>query len=310
MGIPMFAGLTIDRGRIVYMGGRNFGTWSQNYHDAATGTDEKISIQSNNQRGSAHYERKDPEEQLSLDIGPDDRFSIGRSNRGKSTATPVRFVQMPHEQISLIVGPDGAQKTYRASNLWLLMLSQPAECQQHLLPLLDILPCLAQIKETAKAVETELLKVAVTGTMPERRHLGELVKQLGADEFAKREAADRLLRAAGPSVAYYLEQLDYAKLDAEQQFRVRRIADSFHGKSIGDTPEQVAIRLSADPAAWLALLDRPEKSTRQAAAKQLAGLLDEPIGVDPAADPASQKSQREQLRTKIEQRKPRGVATP
>ena len=46
-------------------------------------------------------------------------------------------------------------------------------------------------------------------------------------------------------------------------------------------------------------LDRPEKTTRTAAAKQLAALLGEPIDVDPAADPATQRKQREQLRTKI-----------
>ena len=48
------------------------------------------------------------------------------------------------------------------------------------------------------------------------------------------------------------------------------------------------------------LLERPERSVRRTAARQLTAMLGEPIAVDPAADPETQKSQREQLRAKFD----------
>ena len=110
-------------------------------------------------------------------------------------------------------------------------------------------------------IEADLLKAAVAGKIPDRRHWADLVRQLGDNQFAKSEAADRMLRAVGPQVTGFLQQLDYGQLDAEQQFRVRRIIDSLHGSAAADTAEQVAERLVADSSVWLALLDGPEAST-------------------------------------------------
>jgi phage gp37-like protein len=89
-------------------------------------------------------------------------------------------------------------------------------------------------------------------------------------------------------------------LDPEQQFRVRRIIDALSGQASDDSPEQVAATLSGDPTVWMALLGRPEPSTRQTAARQLTAMLGEPIGVDPSADPATQQTQRDQLLARIE----------
>jgi hypothetical protein len=126
------------------------------------------------------------------------------------------------------------------------------------------------------------------------------VAELGDERFARREAADRALRAADPAVLLYLEQLDPGRLDAEQQFRLRRISDTLAAKVGGDTPEQIASWLGGDPAVWLALLSRPDVATRRLAAKQLAAILEAPIPVDPETDPTSQQSKLEELRAKIE----------
>ncbi len=157
----------------------------------------------------------------------------------------------------------------------------------------------ARLAQTADSVEGELLKLAKAGKLPERGRWNRLIEQLGDEQYARREAADRLLRQEGPAVASSLEQLDFDQLDAEQQFRVRRIVASFRGRIATDAPDQIAAMLFPEPLIWLAFLDRPEKTTRTAAAKQLAALLGEPIDVDPAADPATQGKQRGQLRTKI-----------
>ena len=156
------------------------------------------------------------------------------------------------------------------------------------------------MSQTATNLDADLLKLAALGKVPNRQQWSKLVQQLGDNEFTKREAADRSLRTLGPTIVGYLQQLDYASLDAEQQFRVRHIIDSFRGQTVADTPDEAAAMLLGDPLVWLALLDRPQEETRRAAAKQLAALLGEPIAIDPAADPATQKDQREQLRAKLE----------
>jgi hypothetical protein len=71
-------------------------------------------------------------------------------------------------------------------------------------------------------------------------------------------------------------------------------------KISSDSPEQVASWLSGDASIWLALLSRPEVAARRVAAKQLTAFLESPISVDPEAAPASQKTQFEQLRARIE----------
>jgi hypothetical protein len=89
-------------------------------------------------------------------------------------------------------------------------------------------------------------------------------------------------------------------LDAEQKSRVRHIIRDLSNQTGEDTPERVAAMLVADPLVWLALLARPEESTRQAAVQQLTILLNVPIGVDPKAAPESQAKARDELRTQIE----------
>ncbi len=300
--------ITVVSGRITNTTGWAFGNRTHRYQSGAA--KEEISFQGNGATGSVHCERTNAEEQFTMELASDGRFSIHRTPKNGSTALPIQFVQAPGEPISLTVGPEGKQTVYRASTLWHLLLTQREPCRQHLLPTLETVPGCEQIATTATAVESELLKAANTGKLPDRQHWNDLVQQLGDNQFAKREAADRLLRAVGPSLLCYLEQLDYGQLDAEQQFRVRRIQESLRGQAVGDTPEHVAAQLVADPLVWLALLDRPEGSTRRVAAKQLAGLLGEPIGIDPAADPASQSSQREQLRAKLEPPKPETKTAP
>jgi len=66
----------------------------------------------------------------------------------------------------------------------------------------------------------------------------------------------------------------------------------------------VASWLAGDPSVWLILLGRSEAATRRQAARQLSAMLGGPIPVDPEADPSTQKTQMEQLRSRIE-----GLAT-
>ena len=200
----------------------------------------------------------------------------------------------------MIIGSGDRQQVFRAADLWRLLLAQPQQCQQHVFPLLAMLRPDLKLAEMVPSVEQHLLDGARENAASASARWAALVEQLADDCFAKREAADRALRTGGPAALRYLRQLDFERLDAEQQFRVRRIIESLAGVREDDSPEQVAASLAGDPAVWLSLLGRPEASTRRIAAEQLTSLLGEPLKVDPAAEPDSQKQQREQLRTRIE----------
>ena len=150
-----------------------------------------------------------------------------------------------------------------------MLIEEPDVSRQQLLPLLDVLPGCDNLTQTADSVEGELLKQAKAGKLPDWGRWNKLIEQLDDEQYAKREAADRLLRKEGPAVMFSLEQLDYDQLDAEQQFRVRRIVAVLRRRIATDAPDQIAEMLLPDPLIWLALLDRPAKATRTAAANSL-----------------------------------------
>ena len=212
----------------------------------------------------------------------------------------MEFYQPLQAKTVLKVGPEGKQQIYSAADLWHLFLAYPAETKQYLVPLLELLHPNWKLSESAASLEIELLRRAGNNETADRKHWAALVEQLGDESFAKRQAADRAIRAADPAVLNYLQQLDFSRLDAEQQFRVRRIIEALSERLGDDSPEQVASWLAGDPSIWLILLGRSEAATRRQAARQLAAMLGGPIPVDPEADPSTQKTQMEQLRLRIE----------
>ena len=183
---------------------------------------------------------------------------------------------------------------------------EPKICQSHVYPVLDLLRPQWQIGRKAAQIEAALVKHAADDRPKDRQQWAELVKDLGGDQPAKRDAAERRLRAGGAAALAYLQQLDPADLNAEQQVRIRRVLRAHPRKKVesqpkgDDTPEQAARLLAGDPSIWLALLSRPDAAARHAAAKRLETLLGRPIEVDPAAEPASQKAARDALRARIE----------
>lgn len=267
----------------------------------STSRKETLIIRNENGQFKLSYIRTTPEEQLTADISsPNCRVAVRREPRGKGAAPAMEFKQIPNEKIVLTLGSGTEQKTFRAQNIWQLFIAEPQVCREHLIPILELARPNWKLADTAAVIETKLLREAgKDGDVQGAARWATLVAQLADDSFAKREAADRALRAGGVSALAYLRQLDVEKLDAEQQFRVQRIGDALSGQTNDDSIEQIVASLAGEPTLWFALLTRPDANTRQIAARQLTALLGEPIPVDPTAAPDTQKQQREQLWAKI-----------
>ena len=279
------------------------------------GTQEELSYSGGGSIGSFRYRRTGPQGELSVELDSEGRFHFLRNEKERTAAGPVDLVQAPGEPVLLTVGPAGRQQAYRAATLWHLAVTEPEVCRRHVYPVLETMRPQWQLARKAAQVETLLVKHAAEDRQAERQQWADLVAELAGDQPAKREAAERRLRAGGTAALAYLGQLDLADLEAEQQLRIRRILRSAPrhktdrsppGQKTDDAPEQVARLLADDPSIWLALLGRPDPAVRRAAAKRLGTLLGEPLQIDPAADPASQGPARDALRARIEKAGGRG----
>ena len=193
------------------------------------------------------------DEEIFIRFASANRMEIRRVPKGDAKITPVEFDQPATGPVTLKIGAKEVRE-YRAGSLWHLMLTEPAECRRSLLPLLSLLQPNRDLAKTGEDVRAELLRMAESGTSSDQKQWARWVQELGDDQFAEREAADRQLRETGRIVVSYLQQLDTSRLDAEQRFRVRRIVKALTTANGGDSPEQVASWLFADPAVWLAML--------------------------------------------------------
>ena len=245
------------------------------------------------------FELPIPRGLLSLKTGPGGRIHIRRAPLDDSPDPPVELLQEPNSQLSLSIGPPGQQSVYRTKSVWHLLIAEPEVCRRYVIPLLDTFSPKSSLLQIADELEEELLHVATVHELPDRGQSEALVRQLSAEHFSQREAADRQLRSSGRTVLTYLEQLDPRELDAEQQFRIRRIIMALSRTSGADTAGQLASWLAGDPAIWLLLLSHQELATRQLAAQQLATPLGGPISFDPTADATAREAQVEQLRVRI-----------
>jgi hypothetical protein len=297
--------LSVISGRITNIIGFPYGNTSQSNPTIGASRDslkEQLNVRSNTVTGSLNYERTSPAIDFSLEVTSEGRFAFRYVGKDAGKQTVVQFQQVADDPLTLTVQEGGQQQVYRGPTLWHLVIGCQEPCRRHLLPLLDQLRPQRTFTQDAVNIESELLKEAAEKRR-DRKQWATLVTQLGDERFANREAADRQLRNGGLGVVSYLRQLDLARLDAEQQFRIRRILKSVGKQTDDDTPVQAASMLAEDPAVWASLLSRPEVATRRVAADQLAAILGEPLRIDPTAEPATQQFELEQLRMHIERLK-------
>jgi hypothetical protein len=259
--------------------------------------DEQLTVRNSGGDFSIEYVKPGTDRRVSIEIGVSTgRVRIVQQPEAGADLLPVEFIQPPCGPLSLILGARQSQRVIHGASLWHLMIGYPEICRQHLLPLLQLIDSRWDPGKLAADLEEDLILLARSQDVPDRHHWDALVAQLRDERYTRREAADRQLRACGRIVIHYLRQLDPARLDAEQKFRVRRIIAALGDNEGIDTPDRVTSWLAGDPSIWLGLLSRDSESTRRLALQQLSSLLDKPLVFDPAADGKTRQSQIERIR--------------
>jgi hypothetical protein len=167
-----------------------------------------------------------------------------------------------------------------------------------LIPLVELLRPAWQLEAMGSDLERALLDQAQQANRVEVRRWTELVAELGSPKFPVRAAAQRELQRAGQSALPFLQGLDRGQLDAEQLARVRELVDQL-SVEYEDSAQRLAIGLANDPAAWLALLSRPDAAKRTVAAGQLQKVTEGPLEFDPNGDESARATQVERLKSRL-----------
>lgn len=295
--------VSLQSGRVV-IDVMQLGTVSSGSSSNGQGMSERLSVSQTADGGVLDYERETPEQRLQVVLKGDGMLHVKLVARDPSEAPSLEFIQPADGPLEFSVTSRGQTEHLQAGNLWALLLQRPEITNRYLAPLLEVLRPGWELGETVRRLEHELLQNAGSEHRSQRQHWAEWVAQLADESFARREEADRNLRGAGYAALAYLQRLDYPRLDAEQQFRVRRIIESYSQQIVDDTPQQVADWLSSDPRVWLSLLGRDDPAIREVAAAQLALLLGSPVNVDPRRDPAGQQAAFEALVQRIDRQFP------
>jgi hypothetical protein len=288
---------SVVSGRIVVAGSRigNYSTTS-----SSNGRKEQLSVRVRRGQFAVSYQLDGTDEDLSFELLDGKQLLVRRVPGDESDLTAVKFQQTPGEPLLLTLGTGPEAEVLEAATLWHLLLAHGEACRQHLLPLLELLRPDWKLAETAHQIEEALLRAAADSEAPDREQWQALVDQLADERFARRQAADRRLRALGPQVAAFLERLRPDELDAEQQFRIRRIIRALSDQDGDDSVSQVVAWLSADYAVWLVLMQRESQSVRRLAARQLEVLLGQSVAFDPDADEATRAKQIAELRARLQ----------
>lgn len=260
---------------------------------------ERLSVRMTGGDPMVEYELTAADQEMTIEMSSHNRFHLHRKPKDDSKVMPVEIEQPAQGAIVFRIGAKDHQQVYHFPGVWHLVVVEPELAKAHVLPLLRLLQHDWDLSKTAGEIESALVAAATDHVVPDSRRWAQWVAQLGDPQFSKREVADRQLREAGRVVLSFLEQLDRNRLDAEQQFRVRRILAVVAESEGNDTPEQVAAWLAGDTAVWLAMLSRNDLATRKLATRQLGALLGSPIHFDPTADADVRRAQIGELRATL-----------
>lgn len=270
-----------------------------NFGAKSLGREETLTVDLSGPYPTIDYTIVSRTSRLSIAISDGDRIRAVCVPQGSRRGASVMFDQHSGRGVSLQIEKDDEHVEHRADSIWHLFVARPEVAREHVAPILQILRPGWPLSEQAREVEQHLYALSRAYEAPNRELLAKLVEQLGDETFGRRQDADRRLREIGTGVVPYLRNLDMRQLDAEQQFRVRRIVTTFADSDREDVPVHVARRLVSDPNIWLALLERESLPEREAARNQLCRLMGEKLQFDPAADAETRDRQLAALRSQI-----------
>lgn len=237
------------------------------------GTTESLAVAIDAGRVSLRYTRETPTEHLSILAGRSDRVEIGwRHQTAGGEKVEVEFIQWPRGAIQLSVRHVGQPAvTCSANGIWRLLLTEPALCRAHLVPVLELLCADCPFERQMEQLTKELIAVAAKIPSIDPQRVRQLVKQLGARQYARRQHAYRQLAALGPGVLNYICLADQTWLDREQRLRIARLQERLSCHTV-DSPARVAQRLATDASVWGALMAQLDGPQRAVAATWAEGL--------------------------------------
>jgi hypothetical protein len=262
---------------------------------------ERLSLSYDSGLVTMAYEMTTPATQITFNVTDGTEVIVRRQPQTGPGGTHVEFIQPAAGQLTLRVDEGEKRRLCRAETFWHLLLAEPELCREHLAPLLELVRPGWQLAQSAPLVEVAMRRKATLYEPRNRRELATLVAALGSDEYSRREAAERELRAGGQMILPFLRGVDRSRLDAEQSYRLRGIIGALGNEDAEDTADRVANWLAGDPRAWYSLLNRDDPALRLLAAQQLSRLLELPIKFDASADAAKRQAQVKVIAEQIEQ---------
>ena len=260
---------------------------------------ERLSVRMTGGDPMVEYELTAADQEMTIEMSSHNRFHLHRKPKDDSKVMPVEIEQPAQGAIVFRIGEKDHQQVYHFPGVWHLVVVEPELAKAARPSAAATSPARLGPEQDCRRDRVPLVAAATDHVVPDSRRWAQWVAQLGDPQFSKREVADRQLREAGRVVLSFLEQLDRNRLDAEQQFRVRRILAVVAESEGNDTPEQVAAWLAGDTAVWLAMLSRNDLATRKLATRQLGALLGSPIHFDPTADADVRRAQIGELRATL-----------
>lgn len=271
---------------------------SQASGDKESQRTETLLIGMQHQTPTFRYEQVVPERKVTIEVLPTGEFVAQQIPTQPSSLAEIVFRQKNSGETRLLVSENGMQTEFVARSLWHLMLEHPTIGREKCAPLLNILGSQWQIADDVEEIRELLLRRATAGLLPDFHRVNDLVRQLSHKEFARRQAADRELRAMGCAIVAHLQSMDTTVLDSEQRQRLRAIVAAAKAPK-ADTPERVASWLTADPAVWLILASDIDHLPRQIAAEQLQRLVARTIDFQPYEEESVRKEQLVRLRKQL-----------
>jgi hypothetical protein len=295
---PGWAGFAVVGGRLAVLDAPPRFEKRTGCADADGQVSESICIKSAGSVAAIHYEFVSPRERLTVEAVGSERVEIHRIPQDEDSPVELHLIQSPGREIVMTIGAGASRREFSAPTFWRLMLAEPDLVRDCLTPLLESLRPDWGLRRQAAAIEHRLFELAAVAPAPDAASWRAAVEELRDPRFIRREAADRVLRAAGQPLLPFLEQLDRSRMDAEQRARIVAIRQSLmQGEE--DSPPRVASRMLYDQSAWLILMAREDAGQRAAAARHLCKICPEAIAFDPQADQAVRRAQLKQLRQQL-----------